>query len=305
MFRQLKNTQVSTRIVINQSGSRIHPMWPGRQMDQWETRTRPLPGCNRNQEVATQLTTAWELNEGGSADTPTGGPNFGMDLNKENLDVSYPLWITQDSFMSLLFLANTEFFYELLYLKTTFFQLELPSAKTTPGGTMLSLFFLEVPCFLCSSFLEQTFFVQLQSLGEVLLSLLTTLGTSPHGCWTLKTTLFQTETVLSKNGSWRYHAVFVLPSLNKLSLSNSKLLEKCPEVTWLPQERVHMAFEPIKQPFSKRKTSLSKKHSWRYHAVFVLPSLNKFSLSNSMLVEKLPEVPWLPQERVHTVLDIG
>ena len=25
MFRQLKNTQVSTRIVINQSGSRIHP----------------------------------------------------------------------------------------------------------------------------------------------------------------------------------------------------------------------------------------------------------------------------------------
>ena len=159
MFRQLKNTQVSTRIVINQSGSRIHPMWPGRQMDQWETRTRPLPRCNRNQEVATQLTTAWELNERGSADTPTGGPNFGRDLNKENLDVSYLLWITQDSFMSLLFLANTEFFYELLYLKTTFFQTGTSLSKNDslryhaffvlPWGTMLSLFFLPWTNFLC------------------------------------------------------------------------------------------------------------------------------------------------------------
>jgi len=66
-------------------------------------RIRPFPRCNSDQEAATQLTTTWELNEGGSANIPAGRPNLGVDLNKKNSDLSYPLWATKGSYRSLLF----------------------------------------------------------------------------------------------------------------------------------------------------------------------------------------------------------
>ena len=113
----------------------------------------PLPGCNSEQEAATQPIATWEH---GPVNIPAWRPDLGVDLNKRNSGLSYPLWATQGSFMSFLSLANTGFLYEPLSFKTTF---------------------------------------------------------------------FQTQTSPSKNDSWRNQAFFVLPSLNKLSLSNFNLLD--------------------------------------------------------------------------------